>query len=388
MRAHALLGASGASRWMACPPSARLTEQMPDKGSDYAAEGTLAHAIAENRLYHLTDDLSGENLDQELEALKQHEHYSSAMLHHISDYSDLIIEKYHEALTRCKDAKLIIEARLDYSRWVPGGFGTGDAVIVSDGKLEVIDLKYGQGVPVYAFQNPQMRLYAAGAFEGYGWMFDIREIQTTIFQPRLDNISSETLTPEELTQWLEEEVAPTAKLADKGKGEYKAGSHCQFCKAKARCKTRKEAADALLDYEFKHPNLLDKDEIGNALVIAKELTKWAKDLEDYAFGELTEGRTIPGWKLVEGRSNRAIIDPDKAIEILQGETSDETTYLKPKALKGITDLEKQFGKKALAELIGDLIQKPPGKATMVIESDPRPSINSLEKEFENEDFEM
>lgn len=386
--AHALLSASSAARWMACPPSARLTEPMKDKGSDYAREGTLAHMIAENRLHKMLDDINGDAIDDVLEGLKKSMYFENAMLDYVEVYVDTVIEKYHEALTRSADAQLIIEAKLDFSKWVPDGFGTGDAVIIADGKMEIIDLKYGQGVPVRAFGNPQMRLYAAGALLEFGFMYDIHEVVMTIVQPRLDSISSDTLTVEELMEWLENEVGPKAKMAYKGKGEFKAGGHCQFCKAKALCKTRKAAADDLLMYEFKHPNLLTRDEVGSTLVIAKEVAKWAKDLEDYAFEELTHGKEIPGWKLVEGRSNRTITDTDKALEILSAGDYSEDEYLKPRALKGITDLEKAFGKNQLSALIGSLIDKPQGKATMVVESDPRPALNSVHKDFENEDFDL
>ena len=387
--AHALLSASASERWINCPPSARLTERMPDRSTPYATEGTLAHAIAENRLRHARNPSDRDRLDAELEELKTHPQYANSMLDYVAQYVDTVLEKYHEAKARTRDAMLLIEARLDFSEYVPEGFGTGDAVIIADQLAEIIDLKYGQGVPVYAFENSQMRLYAAGMLHTHGFLFNVREVKTTIVQPRLDHISSELLTVPELEDWLQTTVRPRALLAYKGRGDYLAGAHCRFCKAKAQCRARAETNMQLLDYGFKHPNLMGNDEIGPILVIAEQLGSWVKNIQDYAFDQLTHGNEVPGWKLVEGRSNRTITDKEQAIEILTlalGETDTLESIIKPTELRGLGDLEKHFGKKTLSELLEGLIEKPPGKPTMVPESDSRPKLNSLVNEFENENF--
>lgn len=389
-RAHALLGASKASQWINCPPSARLQEGIPSRTSEYAEEGTAAHELAEMKLQRrltICDSKRRTELDKKIEAFKEtNRFYNFEMEFAVSDYCEIVEERAMEAKSRSSDAAILLEAPADFSEWVPDGRGIGDVVLISDGILEVIDLKYGQGVPVSAYGNPQIRLYALGAWSEYNLFYDIQEIRMTIVQPRLDSISTDTMTVDELLAWAEEIVRPAAALADAGEGEFKAGDHCRFCRVKGSCRARADANMAAVVYEFKNPALLTLDEIGAILAIAEQLQAWAKDVQGYAFDQATSGISVPGWKLVEGRSNRAIADKDTAWKVLEEHTLEPDKYLKPRELLGIGELEKRIGKKELAALIGDLIVKPPGKPVLVVETDRRPELNSVENDFSDEEF--
>lgn len=388
-RAHALLGASKADQWINCPPSARLQESVPDKRSAFADEGTLAHELSENKLERrlmVCDSKKRKQLDKALEKIKANDFYGAEMENAISDYCEIVEERYMEAKARSEDAVLLLEDRLDFSEWVPDGFGTGDVVIISDGVMEIIDLKYGKGVPVSAIGNPQMRLYALGAWSAYSFLYDIREIRMTIVQPRLDSVSTDSMTVDELIDWAETVVKPAAALADAGEGEFKAGSHCRWCKVKGNCRARADENMAALSYEFKEPALLSLEEISSILTIAEQLQAWAKDVQGYAFDQAKAGNKIPDWKLVEGRSNRTITDKDAAWAALESAMIPLDDYLRPRELLGITDLEKRVGKKELNALIGDLIVKPQGKPVLVPETDKRSELNSVENDFAGEEF--
>lgn len=390
-RAHALLGASKAEQWLNCPPSARLQEGIPEKTSQYAAEGTLAHEIAElmlRRRLQPCGPSEKRKIDNQLAKLREDPMHSGEMDEALQMYCDHVEELFMEAAGRSKDRVLMLEERLDFSEWVPEGFGTGDVVIVADDLMDVIDLKFGKGVPVSAVGNPQMRLYALGALQSVGYLYDIKRVRMTIVQPRLDSISSDILTVDELLEWAETVVRPAAELAFAGKGELKPGDHCRWCKVKATCRARAEANMKALSYEFQDPALLSVEEIGQILHIADLLAAWAKDVQDYAQEQAVRGAKFPGWKLVEGRSNRQITDKDAAKEKLVAEGYPEDDILKPRELKGITDLEKLVGKKKFADVLGDLLQKPPGKPVLVVETDPRPELNSVESDFENENFDL
>jgi hypothetical protein len=311
------------------------------------------------------------------------------MPHYVGVYVDEVMERYHEALARTPDAIIQLEERLDFSQWVPDGFGTGDVVIIADKTMEVIDLKYGKGVAVSAVDNSQMKLYALGALFAYDFLYDIQEIRMTIVQPRIygDGISSDTITVEELMEWAEKVVVPAAKLADAGEGDFKAGEHCRWCKVKGNCRARAEENMAALSHEFKDPRLLSMEEIGQILTIAEQLQSWAKNVQEFAYEQALTGEKVPGWKIVEGRSNRTIPDKEAAKIRLLDSKIPFSSYLKPQELLGIGDLEKKVGKKKLTELIGDLITKPPGKPVLVVESDKRQELNSLSGDFADEDFE-
>ena len=390
-RAHSLLSASKAEQWINCPPSARLQEGIPDRRSEYSDEGTLAHELAEVMLRRRLlpcDSKERKRLEKRLDELRSSPMFSAEMERLIQEYTEFVEERFMAAKARSPDAVILLEEKLDYSEWTaPGQTGTGDVVLIADGTLELIDLKYGKGVPVSAVGNPQIRLYALGAWSGYSFLYDIREIRMTIYQPRLDSISTDTMTVEELLDWAENVVKPAAQLAYEGKGEFKPGDYCRWCKVKATCRARADENMKALAYEFRDPALLTLDEIGQILHIAQQLATWAKDVEEYAHERALAGERVPGWKLVEGRSNRIITNPDAAKERLAGAGLEPDVYLKPRELYGIGELERRVGKKQLAEMLGELIQKPPGKPVLVPETDPRPELNSIEHEFANENWE-
>lgn len=374
---HALLSASGAKRWLMCPPSARLEERFEDTTSSYAEEGTRAHALAEARIrYDLLKTINKKEFDtiwKDLAPDTEMEEMSEL-------YEDLITEKYSAALAKTKDAMLLIEERLDFSHIVPEGFGTGDAIIIADGTMEVIDLKYGKGVHVYAEDNPQIRLYGLGALQKYGYLYDIKEVALTIVQPRLDNVSTELLAAETLEEWGEQYVRPRALLADKGEGDYCTGDHCQFCKGKAICRARAEEALSLAKHEFATPPILDDDEIPEILMLLDKAEAWIKDIKDYAYQKALAGTKWPGFKLVEGRSNRCYMDEELVADKLMA-NGYEDNQIYEKKLKGITAMEKLLTKKSFTELLDDLVIKPPGKPTLVPESDKREEFNSATRDF-------
>jgi hypothetical protein len=390
-RAHAFLSASKAEQWLNCPPSAKLQEGLPDSRSEYADEGTTAHELAEIKLRQrltLCNSKVRKQLEEKLEKIKASKFYGPEMENAVQEYVERVEERYMAAKARSSDAVLLLEERLDFTEWVPDGYGTGDVVIIADEILDVIDLKYGKGVPVSAVGNPQMRLYALGAWSPYNFLYSINQISVTIIQPRLDSISTDTISLDELLNWAETIVKPTAKLAYAGEGEHKAGEHCRWCKVKGNCRARADESMKALEYEFKDPALMTLDEIGSILFIAEQLKTWAKDVEDYAFNQAIAGNPVPLWKLVEGRSNRAFTDKEAAKTKLLEAGYEREKILKPQELLGISDLEsKILGKKVFKELLADLVVKPQGKPVLVPETDKRPELNSIEQEFANIEME-
>lgn len=385
-RKHALLSASGASRWINCPPSARLTEHLPSKQSTYADEGTVAHEYAEIKLTRrLTKCNSADRkrLDDQEEKIKKNKYYNAEMEAYVQWYVDLVEESFLDAKGRSdsEDATVLLEAKLDLTEWIPDGFGTSDVTIISDGVLEVIDLKYGKGVPVSAINNSQLRLYALGALSEFGWMYDIHTVRMTIIQPRLDSVSTDEISVEELNEWAESVVKPAASLAYAGEGEYKAGDHCRWCLAKGNCRARADENLKAIAYEFQEPALLSNEEIGPILHIAGQLQSWVKDVQEYALEQALCGEKIPQWKLVEGKSKRFITDTKKAAALLTEAGYSEDKLYKPRELRAMTALEKAVGKKNFAEILGDLITKQAGKPTLVAETDSRPELNSAEADF-------
>ncbi|TCS78507.1 uncharacterized protein DUF2800 [Muricomes intestini] len=382
---HAKLSASGAKRWMSCPPSAELESQFPDKSSEYAEEGTFAHSLAELILRYNNKELTKKTFTTRLNRLKKDHYYSPELQEYIEDYANLVWEQVNEAKVSCPDAQALFEQRLDFSEYVPKGFGTGDVVIIADDLVQVIDLKYGKGVGVSAEGNPQLRLYGLGAYLEHSMLYDIQRVKMTIIQPRLDNISTEELTVEELLTWAETEVKPKAELAMKGEGEFCTGDHCRFCKAFAVCRVQKDRQMELMKYEFAEGDLLEDSEIGDILSKLDPLVKWAEAIKAYAFDQaLSHGVHYDGWKLVEGRSNRKYADEKQAATVLE-----EAGYQDIYKLKGFTDMEKLVGKKRFAELLSDLIIKPEGKPVLVSEKDKRPELNKAEQvkdEFSDDDY--
>ena len=383
---HARLGASGAYRWMACPPSVKQEEKFPDKESEYAAEGTLAHSMAELIIRYNNHEFTKKTFSTRMNKLRKEELYGKDMEDYIAEYTNAVWEIFNEAKSSCPDAQLLAEQRLDFSEYVPDGFGTGDVVIIADDMVQVIDLKYGKGVGVSAIENPQLRLYGIGAYLEHSMLYDIRRVKMTIIQPRLENISTEELTVEELLKWAEEEVRPRAELAMAGKGEYQAGEHCRFCKAKAACRARAEHNLELTKLDFRDPDILEEWEIGEVLQRANELNSWVKDVTDYVFDQaLNYGKKFEGWKLVEGRSNRKYADEGTVSQILTQAGYDSSEILKEPQLLGITDMTKLLGKKKFEELLSGQIIKPKGKPVLVPETDKRPELNTADSA--KEDFE-
>ena len=357
---HALLGASSSERWLACPPSARLTENYPDSESSYAAEGTQAHEIADAKLKRY------------LKQTRKSPKCDDAEMDEATDaYVQYIGEIYGEAKQACNDSLLLTEQRVDYSRYVPEGFGTADTILISDGVMHLVDFKYGKGIPVYAEDNPQLKLYALGALELLGLLYDITTIRMTIFQPRLDNVSTSEISVADLYNWVDAELKPKARQAFDGAGEFKAGEHCQFCRAKAECRARAEENLKLAAYDFTDPALLGNDEIAKILTQVDELISWASDIKDYALSEALKGVKFDGFKVVEGRSNRKYTDEAAVAEAVTGIGLDPYKQ----ELLGITAMTSLLGKKRFEETLGGLITKPAGKPTLVPESDRRDEIN-------------
>lgn len=380
MAAHALLSASSADRWMNCAPSARLTEMLEDTTSIYAEEGTLAHSLGELILSYKLKFESKKVYTASLKVLQQNELYYEGMVDEVEDYTDYVLEQYNAALAKTKDAKIFLEEKLDYSTYVPEGFGTGDCIIIADGEMEIIDLKFGKGVEVSPINNSQLRLYALGAFEKYGFIYGIEKITMTIAQVRLNNISSWTITAGMLEEWVENMLVDKAKEAFEGKGETSPGSWCGFCKVRNTCRARAELH--LGHYQpLQDPRLLSINEVASILDVVDDIAKWAKELKDYSLDAALKGTKFPGYKLVEGRSNRVIEDETILSSVLMEEGFEEDKIYKPKTLEGITNLEKIVGKKRFAELAGDLIKKPEGKPVLVNSDDKRTELNSVEEEF-------
>lgn len=383
---HALLGPSGAKRWMSCPPSARLEEQFSDSDSEYAAEGTLAHSLAETILRYNNSEISKKAFSTRFNKIKADPMYNQEMQDYIEDYTQRIWEIANEVKSFCPDARVLFEQRLDFSEYVPEGFGRGDVVIVADDLVNVIDLKYGKGVGVSAKENPQLRLYGLGAYLEHSMLYDIRRIQMTIIQPRLENISVEELTAEELLDWAEREVRPKAAQAYAGEGEFKVGDHCRFCKARVTCRARAEYNLELTKLDFVDPALLTDEEIGEVLRRADELDHWVKDVTGFALAEALKGTKYEGWKLVEGTSRRRYTDPARVIQVLLEEGYKAEDVQKPVEPKGLTDMTKLLGKKLFEELLASLVIKPEGKPTLVPESDKRPELNRVaeaKQDFDN-----
>lgn len=378
---HAILSASGASRWMACPPSARLEQGFENNTSEYAEEGTLAHELGELGLRKALGEISTRKYNSEIKKIGALKLYSADMPDCVEIYTDTCMEKVSEAKAKTPDAVFKVEQRLDFSEWVPEGFGTGDFVIIADGTMEICDLKYGKGVPVSANNNKQMMLYALGAIQEFSFLYDIEKVRMTIIQPRLDNISTFEVTADDLLKWAEEYVKPTANLAFKGEGEFCAGDHCQFCRAKAVCKARADKNMELAQYDFQKQDTMDNNDIAFVLSRVDELVKWASDVKDYALEQALQGEEYEGFKVVEGRSNRKWSSEDKVGQILTGEGFERSIIYTTK-LDGISKIESAIGKKEVQRLLGDYIIKPPGKACLVPITDKREPYNPAKSDFQ------
>ena len=376
-KAHAILSASSSHRWLNCPPSARLCETYEDKGSDYAAEGTDAHSLCEYKL----------RLALGMEATDPTEHltwYNEEMLDCANGYAAYILELVEAAKEVCSDPVVLIEQRVDFSRWVEQGFGTSDAIIISDGTLRVIDYKHGLGVLVEADNNPQMMCYALGALELFDAIYDIDTVAMTVYQPRRQNVSTFEMSKDDLYRWAEEVLKPTAELAFAGDGNFFCGEWCGFCKAKHECRARAEANLLLAQYDFKLPPLLEDSEIEVILSRADQLVSWVNDIKEYALQQAISGKDWTGFKLVEGRSNRRYTDEAAVTQVVTNAGFDPYE----RKLLGITAMQKLLGKSRFDELLSAYIEKPQGKPTLVPESDKRPVMNNAKTDFmEENDYE-
>lgn len=367
---HAMLGGSNSKQWLSCTPSVYWEQSFPEKGSSEAAEeGTLAHAIAEE---HLTQLKFGSRVMTPTK-YRKHELYKPSMEEYIDVYTDYVVNLYEEAKKRTPDALLLLEEPVDYSNYAPEGHGTSDVVLIADGTMHIVDLKYGKGVPVDAVGNPQLRLYALGALNSFLPLYDIHTVTMHIVQPRLDSITSDSMAVEELTRWGEEYVKPRAHLAWMGAGEYVAGDHCRWCRCKPRCSAYHKRMLEIGELDDRMPGELTDEELGKVLERADEIASWAKNVKEWAQEQALDGHSFPGWKLVAGRANRVLTDQQSALETLTdaGYPLDKITKL-----VSLTDLEALVGKKKLSELLGDIIVKPAGKPTLAKITDKRPAINA------------
>lgn len=377
---HARLSASGAKRWMACPPSVALEDQFPkDESSIYAQEGTHAHSLAELMLRYNNGEMNKRTFNTRLKKLQESPLWNQEMQLFIEQYAQDVWEVVNEMKATCQDAQVLFEQRLDFSVWVEDGFGTGDVVLISDDTIHIIDLKYGKGVGVSAINNPQLRLYGLGAVDTYGLLYDFDKVRMTIIQPRLDHMDSEELTVSELVEWAETEVKPKAELAYAGKGEFCVGDHCQFCKAKAVCRARAEEQLKLAQYDFAQPNMLNPDEIADILSREKSFTKWIKDVVEYAVdAAVNRGIRFPGYKVVEANTKSKIKDPAVLAQALKDYGYAEDVIYKPQELRGITDLKKLLSKEH-KEQLNEYLIKPQGVPTLAPETDKRPVFQSAEQ---------
>lgn len=380
-RGHALLSASGASRWLNCPPSARAGEKAEAQKptSVFAEEGTYAHELSELHFAHLYEGMTKRTFNARLKKMKANDFYDEELHDHVMSYVDYVTERINDAKARAeREPVLMFEEQLDFSHIVPEAYGTGDVLVYNAGVLEIIDLKFGKGIEVSAEDNPQLKLYALGALEEFALIEDVDDVIMTIVQPRLNNISSHQMSYKELHDWARQ-IGPIADKAFKGEGEFNPGEHCRFCAIKATCRARADKMNGLTE-DMKEPYQLTEDEISDLLYDVDEIAKWAKDIKDYAQEQAVKGKEFEGWKLVEGRSLRKYTDADAVAEALK--EKDYTDVYSPPKLLTVAQLEKKIGKKTVSEIIGDLVEKPPGKPTLVPESDRRKALNSVEDDFE------
>lgn len=373
MAKHAVLSASSSERWLNCPPSARLCEAYEDKGSDYAAEGTDAHTLCEYRLKQAL----GIPAEDSIENLSW---YNEEMEECAAGYAAYVVELLETAKQTCSDPVVMIEQRVDFSRWVQEGFGTADCILIADGVLNIVDYKHGKGVEVSAEGNTQLSLYSLGALEIFDGIYDIDRVCVHIFQPRKSNVVSSMMDKADLYQWADTELIEKAQLAYEGQGSFSCGEWCRFCKAKAECRERAEANMALARYEFQSPALLDDEEIADILSKVDALTAWASDVKEYALQQAVSGKEWTGWKLVEGRSNRKYTSEAAVAATVEGAGYDPYE----RKVLGVTAMQKLLGKTRFEELLAPYIEKPQDKPTLVPESDKRPAMNTAKNDFMEE----
>ena len=372
MAKHAYLSASASHRWLACPPSARLCAQEEDRGSPYAQQGTDAHELCQ----YLLEKTLGYKVRNPTEDLTW---YDAEMQESAEGYCSFVMEQISEAEKFCKDPLVCVEQTLDLT--LVDNDMAKCRVIVADDLLQIVDFKYGVGVLVEATDNSQLKCYALGALDTFGDLFDIRRIRLSIYQPRRANVDTYEMTTDELLRWADEVLAPTAKLAYEGAGEFHAGSHCQFCKVKATCRERADYNMELAKYEFAEGPMLDTDEIAAILPQIDSLVSWAEDIKSFALQQALSGVRYEGFKVVEGRSNRKYIDEAAVASVVEKAGFDPYE----KKVLGITAMQKQLGKKIFEELLSGFVVKPQGKPVLVPDTDKRPELNTAANDFMEED---
>lgn len=371
---HAVLSASSAHRWLHCTGSPLLEKEFPDTTSVYAQEGTLAHELCELKLKKYTTVMPKGTYTRAHNKIMKSELWQNEM----EGTSEAYLEYVKGIMLACEIAPaVLIEKRVDFSRYVPEGFGTADCLILAGDTLHVIDYKHGKGVVVDADHNPQMMLYALGAMSELSLLYRFKFVHMTIVQPRVNNISEFTMTADELVEWGESVVKPKAEAAISGNGTFKAGDWCRFCRAKQQCKTRYESNDSLYpELSERHdPRLITLEELGEYLKRGRDMAAWLEDMKEYALSESLAGADVPGWKAVEGRGSRAFTDTDAAVDTLVKNGIDESVLYERRVLT-LAQMEKAVGKKAFGEIVGNLVVKNPGKPTLVEESDKRPRITN------------
>lgn len=377
MAGHALLSPSASHRWLHCTAAPRLEEGIKDEGSDYAAEGTLAHAYCAMKLKNFLG-LPTDGEKEEIAAL-QEKYGTGEMAEYTDTYATIVLEKYNDARAATPDAQLLVETRLDFSDYVPEAFGTADAIIIADGTMEVIDFKYGKGVKVSALENPQMMIYALGAYARFAFEYRIDNLRATIVQPRIDNLSEYEITVEELTAWAANVLAPAAEKAYKGEGPQTPGAWCQFCKVKNQCRALANKCKEVVAVD---PKLITPEELAKDVLPMVPIVKtWISGVEDFALAQALSGIQLPGWKIVEGRSVRKITDTDSVAAVLTKNGYKQNDIFKPVEMRTITDLEKLVGKKQFAAMCGEWINKPQGKPTLAPEGDKRKAIDPIADDF-------
>ena len=401
---HAVLGASSAHRWLVCTPSARLSEKFDHrfgrKESVYAQEGTRAHALGELKIRKAIYEVDGmttaklSRMDKNLRASYQgiNKNRYKALREELGEipedvekatdsYCDVVIEKLLQARSSDPSTVILLEQRLDYSKWVPSGFGTGDCIIVSDSLLEIIDYKNGVGIPVSAVDNPQLRLYGLGAYDKFSALYDFPAVRMTIIQPRLDSVSESVLTVDELLHWAETTVVEKAKMAWAGTGEFVCGEHCRFCSAKAVCSARVSNGLKVFEYGLENPGIITDEQVADILPYLDAAESWIQDIKAYAENQALHGLRVRGYKLVRGkRPNRQWSDPEEVKAQLLRSGYDMTTFEETK-LKAVGAVEKLLGKTAFRALLEPLVSQGEGKLTLVPEDDKRPEYNSAEAAF-------
>ena len=377
-RSHARLNASSSHRWMMCPPSVKLSEQFADKPSPYAEEGTFLHELCELKLHRYLGDMVPELIEEQYAEHRDNDFYSDEAESVTDEYVAFCIETIEAVRLSCPDPLIMVEHRLDYSEYVPDGFGTGDLVIVADGVIEVIDFKGGRGVRVDANRNSQLMLYGLGALLEFDPLYDIHTVRMTIVQPRLSNTSTYEITAQELIRWAETEVRPKAMLAYEGAGEFCAGEWCRFCKARYTCRKRSEYHMRLAEHDFRQPDLLSDEEIADILPVADSLNSWVQDLLAYATQAAVNGKSWPGYKLVAGRTVRKYTSE---AEVIKAATEAGYTDIYKTTLLGVGDLEKRMGRKRFGEVLGKFIIKPAGAPTLVPETDARKPYSDAASDF-------